>query len=258
MPLAFTRKVSPRIVECALTHLDRQPIDPDLAAAQHDAYEQALRDAGYDLIRLPFLAEDPDAVFVEDTAILLDDHAIITRPGAASRADEVHSTAEGLQPYFTVHQLGAGTLDGGDVLKIGRSLYVGQSSRTDVTGTKELARLAAPLGYRVVPIQLGRCLHLKTAVTFAGPDRDGHPVLLVNPAWVDPALFEGTAPLPVARDEPFAANIVRAGNRLIHAAGSPNTSDSLRERGFAVVEVDVSELQKAEAGGTCMSLIADS
>ncbi len=257
MPLAFTRKVSPRIVDCALTHLDRRPIDPDLAAAQHEAYEQALREAGYDLIRLPYLAQDPDAVFVEDTAILLDDHAIITRPGAASRADEVQSTAEGLEGHFTILQLGGGTLDGGDVLKIDRTLYVGQSSRTDVTGTKELARRAAPLGYRVVPIELGRCLHLKTAVTFAGPDRDGRPTLLVNPAWVDPAMFEGTVPLPVAEDEPFAANIVRAGDRLIHAAGSPRTSGLLRERGFVVVELDLSELQKAEAGGTCMSLLSD-
>lgn len=256
MPLAFTRKVSPRIVQCALTHLDRQPIDPDLAAAQHEAYEEALRDAGYDLIRLPYLAGDPDAVFVEDTAILLDDHAIITRPGAASRADEVQSTAAGLQAHFTILQIGEGTLDGGDVLKIDRTLYVGQSSRTDVAGTKELARFAAPLGYRVVPVVLGQCLHLKTAVTFAGPDRDERPTLLVNPAWVDPALFEGTVPFPVAEDEPFAANIVRAGDRLIYAAGSPRTCSRLRERGFTVVEVDLSELQKAEAGGTCMSLLS--
>ena len=90
MPLAFTRQVSPRIVDCALTHLDRQPIDPDLAAIQHGNYEQALRDAGYDVIRLPYLADDPDAVFVEDTAILLGEHAVITRPGVASRRDETH------------------------------------------------------------------------------------------------------------------------------------------------------------------------
>ena len=257
MPLAFTRGVSPRIVDCALTHLDRQPIDPDLAAAQHAAYEKALRHSGFEVVRLPYLADDPDAVFVEDTAILLGEHAVITRPGAASRADEVDSTAAGLAPFLTIHRLGAGTLDGGDVLKIGKTLYVGQSSRTNAAGTEVLAKTVATLGFRVVPVELGRCLHLKTAVTFAGPDGAGRPTLLVNPDWVDPALFSGTEALAVAEGEPFGANAVHAGGRLIYAAGSPKTAARLRERGFTLIEVDLSELQKAEAGGTCMSLIGD-
>src|SRR5688500_5585585 len=124
MPLAFTRAVSPKIAECALTHVHRQPIDAGRAAAQHAAYEDALRDAGYEIVRLPYRADDPSAVFVEDTALLLGDHAIITRPGTASRARETRSTAEGLEPHFTIHSLAAGTLDGGDVLKIGKTLYV--------------------------------------------------------------------------------------------------------------------------------------
>ncbi|MDP9424238.1 MAG: dimethylargininase [Pseudomonadota bacterium] len=257
MPLAFTRQVSPRIVECALTHLDRQPIDPDRAAVQHAGYEQALRDAGYDVIRLPYLPDDPDAVFVEDTAILLGDHAIITRPGTPARAGETRSTAEGLGAYFAVRSLAAGTLDGGDVLRIGKTLYVGQSSRTDAAGSSALEEVVARLGYRVVPVELGRCLHLKTAVTYAGIDREGRPTLLVNPDWVDPSLFPDTDPLTVADGEPFAANVVRARDRLIMAAGSPGTAAKLRERGFVVVEVDLSDLQKAEAGGTCMSLLSD-
>ncbi len=257
MPLAFTRAVSPRIVECALTHLDRQSIDPDLAATQHAAYEQALAQAGNEVIRLPYLPDDPDAVFVEDTAILLEGHAIITRPGAASRFEEIHSTAEGLEPHFTVHRLGAGILDGGDVLKIGRTLYVGQSNRTDAEGTAALEAAVAPLGYRVLPVELGQCLHLKTAVTFAGLDRDGRPTLLANPDWVDPSQFGAIEVITVADGERFAANVVRVGDRLIMAAGSAGTAQKLRERGFTVVELDLSELQKAEAGGTCMSLIAD-
>jgi dimethylargininase len=256
MPLAFTRQVSPRIVECALTHLDRQPIDAVRAAEQHAAYEQALRDAGYDVVRLPYLPEDPDAVFVEDTALLLGKDAVITRPGAPSRMDETGSTAEGLKPYFTVHDIAAGMLDGGDVLKIGETLYVGQSSRTDTVGTMALEAIAAPLGYSVVPVELGRCLHLKTAVTYAGVDRDGRPILLVNPDWVDPSIFANTDPLAVANGEPFSANVVRADDRLIMAAGSPGTAAKLRDCGFTVVEVDLSELQKAEAGGTCMSLLS--
>ena len=257
MPLAFTRAVSPRIVDCALTHLDRLAIDPVRAAAQHEAYEQALRDAGYEIVRLPELADDPDAVFVEDTAILLGDHAVITRPGAPSRAGEIYSTAEGLKPHFTLHFLPAGILDGGDVLRVENTLYVGQSSRTDIAGTRALEAIVSPMGYWVVPVELDRCLHLKTAATFAGLDDRGVPTLLLNPDWVDPGLFESVEPLPVAEGEPFAANVVLAGDRLLMAAGSPGTAARLRERGFMVVELDLSELQKAEAGGTCMSLIAD-
>ena len=257
MPLAFTRAVSPQLAECALTHLARQPIDPVRAAGQHAAYERALVDAGFEVIRLPELANDPDAVFVEDTALLLGEHAIITRPGAPSRADETESTAAGLQPHFTIHRLPAGTLDGGDVMRIEGRLFVGQSSRTDADGTAALAKLVTPLGFTVVPIELGRCLHLKTAVTFAGADGEGRPTLLVNPDWVDPTLFAGTNPLVTADGEPSAGNCVRAGDRLVMAAGNPRTVGRLRDRGFHVVEIDLSELQKAEAGGTCMSLIAD-
>ena len=130
MPIAFTRAVSPRIAECALTHLDRTPIDVVRAVEQHAAYERALENAGYALHRLEPLNDDPDAVFVEDTAILLGEHAVITRPGTPSRRDEIDSTARGLQPFFTVHRLEAGNLDGGDVLKVGDILYVGQSNRT--------------------------------------------------------------------------------------------------------------------------------
>jgi dimethylargininase len=255
--LAFTRAVSPRIAECALTHLDRHPIDPDRAARQHAAYEQALRDVGFEVVRLPELADDPDAVFVEDTAVLLGGHAVIARPGAPSRTGETRSTAEGLRAHFAIIELATGSLDGGDVLKIGRTLYVGQSSRSDRAGTQALAEAVAPLGYNVVPVELGKCLHLKTAATFAGPDGQGRPTLLVNSAWVDPGLFAGTEPLPVDDEEPGAANVVRAGNRLIMAEGSPRTAAKLRERGFTVFAIDLSELQKAEAGGTCMSLIAD-
>ncbi len=257
MPLAFTRAVSPRIVECALTHLDRQKIDPDLAAAQHSAYERTLKDAGYEIIRLPYLAEDPDAVFVEDTAILLGEHAIITRPGTQSRAGEIYSTAEGLKSHFTVHFISTGTLDGGDVLRIENTLYVGQSSRTDAAGTRALEELVSPLGYWVVPVEMERCLHLKSAVTFAGLDDEGVPTVLVNPDWVDPDYFSGTNALLVPVEEPYSANVVQAGDRLIMAAGSPGTAKMLREFGFTVVEVDLSELQKAEAGGTCMSLLSD-
>ena len=255
MPRAFTRAVSPRISECALTHLERQPIDAALAAEQHSLYEQALAEAGFDVVRLPKLSDDPDAVFVEDTAILLGTDAVITRPGAPSRAGEADSTATGLEPYFTVHRLASGTLDGGDVLRIGRTLYVGLSSRTNPDGAAALRSLVEPLGYRVVTVEPAECLHLKTAVTFAGNDGSGTPRILVNPDWVDPSLFSDVEPIVVA--EASAANCVRAGDRLLLPAGNPKTAAELRRLGFELVELDVSELQKAEAGVSCMSLLSE-
>jgi dimethylargininase len=247
---AFTRAVSPRLAECELTHLDRVAIDAARARSQHAEYEQALADAGFEIMRLPELPNDPDAVFVEDTALLLGEHAVITRPGVASRADETESTAEGLAAHFQLHPMDNGHVDGGDVLRIGKTLYVGLSTRTDAAGIRALADLVAPLGFEVVQAELRDCLHLKTGATFAG---DG--VLLYNAAAIDPAQFEDVEPLAVI--EPAAANCVRAGDRLILPAGNPRTASLLRDRGFDVVEIDVSELQKAEAGVSCMSLIDD-
>jgi dimethylargininase len=148
-----------------------------------------------------------------------------------------------------------GHVDGGDVLRIGNSLYVGLSSRTDLQGIDALRAIGAEIGFDVVQAELKGCLHLKTGATFAGLDRDGAPVLIYNPQSVDPSQFAGVEPMPVDDGEPAAANCVRAGDLLILPAGNPRTAERLRERGFEVVEVDVSELQKAEAGVTCMSLI---
>jgi dimethylargininase len=250
MPFAFTRAVSPRIAECELTHLERVPIDAARAVAQHAAYERALTEAGFEIVRLPELPDDPDAVFVEDTALLLGEHAVITRPGVASRANETDSTAEGVRGHFELHRIETGHLDGGDVLRIGPRLYVGTSTRTDREGIAALAQIVTPLGFEVVTAQAGACLHLKTGATFAGDD-----VLLYNPDAIDPAQFSGVEPLAV--DEPAAAICARGGDKLILPAGNPRTAERLRNRGFSVVEVDVSELQKAESGVTCMSLIGE-
>jgi dimethylargininase len=255
MGRAFTRSVSQRIAECQLTHLQRTPIDTRKAVSQHANYERALAEAGLNIVRLPELADDPDAVFVEDTALLLGDHAIITRPGAASRIGETSSTADGLASHFQLHRIERGHVDGGDVLRIGKRLYVGRSTRTDGAGIAALAKLARPLGFEVVEARLRDCLHLKTGATLAGADAAGTAVLLYCEESADPAQFAKVEPMAVDPQEPAAANCVRAGDRLILPAGNPRTAGRLRERGFTVVEVDVSELQKAEAGVTCMSLI---
>lgn len=251
---AYTRALSPRLAEGELTHLEAQPIDIVRAGAQHAAYERALADAGFAVRRLPALPDDPDSVFVEDTALILGRHAVITRPGAASRAGETASTAAALDNDFILHPLPAGTLDGGDVLRIGHILYVGRSGRTSDEGIEALAALVEPLGFAVRAVEASGCLHLKTAATFAGADPAGNPVLLYHPDWISPAIFADVE--PVAVTEPAAANVLRAGDRLFVSAEAPRAAAMLASRGFAVVTLDVSELHKAEAGLTCMSLIA--
>jgi dimethylargininase len=257
MARAFTRAVSPRLAECALTHLQRVPIDARSAERQHAAYEDALRDAGLEIVRLPELPDHPDAVFVEDTALLLDGHAVILRPGITSRADETETTEAGLAGRFEIRRLASGFVDGGDVLRIGRRLHVGRSTRIDAQGLASLREAVDPLGYEVIEAELRDCLHLKTGATFAGPDAHGVPVLLYSERAVDPRQFAGVEAVAVADGEDAAANCLRAGARLILPAGNPRTAGALRDRGFQLVEVDVSELQKAEAGVTCMSLIDD-
>lgn len=256
MPIAFTRAVSPKLSQCELTHLDRVPIDAARAVAQHDAYEAALRRAGFETIRLPDLPDHPDGTFVEDTALVLDGHAVVLRPGAASRASESQSTAVGLANHFVLHWLSDGHVDGGDVLQIGKTLYVGLSTRSNATGVSALRDVVSSFGFDVVQARSDACLHLKSAVTLAGPDGSGIPVLLYNPACIDPTQFPGVEPLAVDPTEEHAANVVRAGNHVVIPTGNPRTVEQLHRRGFELIEIDVSELQKAEAGVTCMSLLA--
>ena len=250
MPIAYTRAVSPALSSCALTHLARAPIDVAAAMAQHAAYERALAAAGCRMRRLPDLPHAPDGVFVEDTAILLGRHAIIARPGEAARAAETVSTAAALDGDFTVHRLASGRLDGGDVLRVGATLFVGQSTRTDEAGADALAAVAAPLGFAVVRVAVHGCLHLKTAATWLGD------AMLMNSAWIDPAPFAALPCLHVAKGEDWGANILHVSETILAAAGSPETNAQLRAQGYGVEEVQMSELQKAEAGLTCMSLLS--
>ena len=256
MPLAFTRAVSPKLALCELTHLARVPIDIALAVAQHGAYERALAAAGLTVRRLAALEDAPDAVFVEDTAVVLGGHAVIARPGAPSRRGETASTAEALADHLEVHALEAGHLDGGDVILIERTLYVGASGRTDAAGVEALRALAARLGYAVVAVEMRDCLHLKTCATYAGRDAAGVPLVIVDPRRVDPAHFVGVEALVVGPEDASSANTVRAADILIIAAGHPRPRDRLAARGFALVELDTGEFRKAEAALSCLSLIA--
>jgi dimethylargininase len=243
--------VPPAIVRCELTHLAREPIDLARAAAQHERYEAVLAHVGCTVRRLPDEPQLPDSVFVEDTAVVLDEVAVVTRPGAPSRRPETDSVAPALARYRTLLCIEPpAALDGGDVMRVGRDLYVGLSGRTNGDGVRQLADLLAPHGYRVAGIAVRGCLHLKSAVTAVTDD-----TLLLNPDWVDASRFPRTKRIGVHPSEPSAANALRVGDTLVYPAHAPRTRARLEAAGFRVESVDVSELAKAEAGVTCCSLI---
>ena len=254
MLVAITREVSPAIGRCELTFADRLPIDYPRACAQHRAYEQALKRLGCELLTLPPADDLPDCVFIEDTAVVLDELAVITRPGAASRRPERVTTALALNDHRRLETIETpGTLDGGDVLRIGRTLWVGTAGRSNWAGIGQLRAIVAEFGYDVRPVELRDCLHLKSAVTQVAAE-----TLLVNPAWVDPHVFGVPRLVCVDETEPHAANVLRVGPSLLMPAAFPRTRARLEAQGLTVVAVDVSELQKAEGAVTCCSLIFES
>ena len=253
--IAYTRAVPSTIVGCELTHLTRQPIDLELARQQHAQYERALRQAGLEVIRLPPEDELPDSVFVEDTAVVLDDIAVLTRPGAAKRRHEVESVRTALsarRPTARIEE--PATLDGGDVLVLDREVLVGLTPRTNLSGMQQLRALLAPLGYSVRGVPVRGCLHLKSAIT-----RAGERTLVANPSWVDPAMTPGWNVIPVDAREPFAGNVLWLGASTIVAEAFERTNALLaREVDGTLLPVPAGELAKAEGGVTCCSLIVTS
>ncbi|HYM24898.1 MAG TPA: arginine deiminase family protein [Vicinamibacterales bacterium] len=251
---AITREVSPAFARCELTHLRRVPIDVDLARAQHDAYENALEDAGYRIERLTAGADMPDSVFIEDAAVVFDELAVVTRPGAASRRAETAAVAEALARHRPVSAIAApGTLDGGDVLAAGRRVFVGVSTRTNREAIAQFRALLSPHRYTVCEVEIRGVLHLKSAVTAVADD-----ALLINPDLIPASPFAGFECVAVDPSEPMAANVLRLRDRLVVPESFPRTAERLAKRGYTVVPVDVSELQKAEGAVTCCSLILGS
>lgn len=251
MLTAITRDISASMAACQLSFVERQVIDLELARAQHLAYQQALTAAGCQVHALPALDHMPDAVFVEDVALVLDELAVMTRPGAASRRDEGTSVAAALASWRTLLHIEApATLDGGDVLRMGRTLYVGASARSNDAAIEQLRKLLFRWDYHVIQVPMKDCLHLKSAVTAV----DDHTVL-VNRAWVDLQAFAGCRLIDVDPTETHAANVLRVGQTLIYPSCFARTGARLRAAGYTVVELDVSELQKAEGAVTCCSLV---
>ncbi len=249
--IALLRAVADSIGHCELSYVGRSEIDLARAQAQHAAYAAALTSLGCRLQWLTPLPAQPDGVFVEDAAVVVPELAVITRPGAASRRGEVDSVATALAQRLPVRRITEpATIEGGDVLRIGRTLYVGASKRSNAQGVAQLAAALAPFGYAVRAVAMRDCLHLKSAATFIAPD-----TLLANPAWVDPAEFGCARIITVAADEPFGANTLTVGGVTLVSADYPQTRQLLEKAGIATRELDVSELHKAEAALTCLSIM---
>ena len=242
--IALVRKPGPRISEGIVTHVERAPVDYERALEQHERYVAALEEAGWQVRHVAAADDLPDGPFVEDMVVVSDRLAVLTRPGAKERRPEVDSVADLVRELGikSVRIAQPGTLDGGDVLQVGRTIYVGRSDRTNNAG---IAQLAALLPERqVVPVDLNGVLHLKSAVT-ALPDG----TLIGDPAHVDlPGLL-------VPAEEPGAHVVLLGGDRVLMAASAPRTCAMLQERGLDVTLVDISEFEKLEGCVTCLSVL---
>ena len=253
MLTALTHLPSPNLSRCELTYLAAQPIDFDKALSQHRTYVDMLKHCGARVVVLDANRHMADSVFIEDTALVLDEIAVMTPMGVASRQTESAAVEAALKQFRPLaHIRPPARLEGGDVLRIGRNIYVGLSTRTDKAGLQALAAIVRPHGYRVTGVEVTGCLHLKTGCSAL----DEHTVL-INPAWVDVEPFQGLEQIIVPLREPFAANILCIAGTIGMHAGFANTRQLLEARGFRVVTADISEFLKAEAGLTCMSLLFD-
>jgi len=251
MNIAITRQVSPDINQCELTHIAREPIDYERARAQHKRYQQALRTLGLDVISLDAEPDLPDSVFVEDVALVLDECAIMLNPGAASRRPEVASVEKALAPYREIFRIQPpGTVDGGDILTVDRTVHVGISSRSTKNAIEQIKVILEPRGYQVRAVNVTGCLHLKSAVTQVSKD-----TLLINPEWVSRDDFPGMQFIEVDPSESYAANAILVDDTIIYPSSFPKTKAKLEKAGINLVIVDADELAKAEGAVTCCSLI---
>jgi dimethylargininase len=247
---AITRKPGANLGDCELTFVGRQSIDTDRALEQHGVYEACLAESGVRVVSLAADPAHPDGVFVEDTAIVLDEAAIIGRAGVETRRGEAAEVAGALRRYRPLCYVSEpATLEGGDVLRAGKTLYAGASRRTNREGIAALAELAERFGYRVVPVAVMGCLHLKTGCCVLPDGR-----LLGHRAWIGGGALEGGW-IEVPAEEPWGANVLVAGSTVVAPASAPRTCELLERSGFRVRSVEIGELQKAEGGLTCMSIV---
>jgi dimethylargininase len=251
MARILTRQPAAELHGFELTFVAREAPDAKRAARQHSAYCDLLRQLGHAVEVLPVALQLPDSIFVEDVAVLFPEVSVLTRPGAVSRQPESALIEAALAGFAPIARIAApATLEGGDVLTIGKCVYVGQTTRSNAEGIASLAAILSPYGYTVVPVPVHGCLHLKTGVTAVDDE-----TVLLNPAWLDVSAFSNYRQFQVAEGEPWAANVLRLGKDIVMNAASPNTQAMLRDAGYTVHSVDIGEFMKMEAGLTCMSLV---
>jgi dimethylargininase len=249
--LALTHVPSPNLEQCQRTYAAPAPIDYGLAVRQHEAYCRMLEHCGARVRTLDVNRDLPDSVFIEDTAVVLDEVAVLTSMGAPSRRAELAGIEPELRRYREVERVSLpATIEGGDVLRVGRRLLVGRSSRTNAAGVHALATVAVRFGYDVIPVPVRGCLHLKSA---CGALADGR--LLVNPDWLDAGALRGFELVRLPDAERDAANVALVGDHICLPASHPETAEMIRRLGFAVETADVSEFAKADGCVTCMSLL---
>jgi dimethylargininase len=251
MLTALTRQVSSALARCELSFIARQLIDLQKAREQHQGYQQLLGELGARVILLPEEPELPDSMFVEDPAVVLDEVAVICTLGTETRRKEAASLAAALEKYRTLaHIKLPGTLEGGDVLRIGKKIFAGLSKRTNAEGIRQLAAIVEKCGYDLTVVPVTGCLHLKSAVTYLGSN-----TLLVNRAWFDAQRFAAYQSIDVDPSESHAANALAISDAVVFPASFPKTRARIEAGGFHVRVLDISELQKAESGLTCSSLL---
>jgi len=247
---ALTRPTGPELAECELTYIERVPIDIEVAVRQHEVYLQILRGLRIEVMELPRLEDSPDAVFVEDTVLVLDEVAVLLRPGAVSRRAEVSTVADALRPFREFVEIAPpATIDGGDLIVLDRTILVGATSRTDSRGVAALAAAVGPFDYRVQVVPVTGCLHLKTAATAADPE-----TLVAYSPWVDLSEVDAKI-IEVDPAEPEGANVVEVAGTLITDVRATATADLLAAHGYPLIATEVTEFAKAEGALTCKSVI---
>jgi dimethylargininase len=246
---ALVRRPSPHVADGLVTHIERNSVDPDLAVQQWHGYVQALKDAGWEITEVAPAPELADSAFVEDTLVVYGDLAVVTRLGAEKRRPEVTAAERSVRQagYRVVRIVEPGTIDGGDVLKFGGTVYVGQGGRTNAEGVRQLTEYLSPFGVTVVPVPVTKVLHLKSAVT-ALPDGT---IIGYEPLVDDKDMFDRFLAVP---EEAGSHVVLLEDNKLLMSSRAPETAAMLRDMGYDVVCVDIGEFEKLEGCVTCLSV----
>ncbi len=250
--IVFMRELGSDFRRCESTDCSHRPIKVERASKQHAAYVETLREFDCRVELLRAIADQPDGVLIEESAVLLPEVAIIMRPRVLGRSRAIESVATHVAQYRPVQRIRGGHLNGGDALRVGSTIYVARSHTTDIEGIAAFTEIVDQFGYEVRQVEIRDCRHLKTACTFVPPD-----FLIVNSEWVDLNAFSEFQIIKVHPKEPFAANTLTLSGTTLVGAAFPKSEKKLQAAGIATRKIDVSELQKMEAGLTSFSLLLE-